>query len=68
MVPTVPVPPLTAGCGEGTEAGGAATAGLPDADSAIGGAGGQALGGGTKGQAPHSVPMALQDVAQHARV
>lgn len=58
-----------AGCGEDIEAGRAAGAGVPDADCAIVvGAGGQALGGGTKGQAPHSVPMALQDVAQHARV
>ena len=61
-------PPLTAGCGEGAEAGRAAAAGVPDADGAISRAGGQALGGGAEGQAPHRVPVALQDVAQHARV
>lgn len=60
--------PLTAGCGKGAETGRAAVAGVPDADGAIGRAGGQALGGGAEGQAPHGVPVALQDVAQHARV
>lgn len=57
------------GCGEGIETGRAAGAGVPDADCAvIIGAGGQALGGGTEGQAPCSIPMALQDVAEHAWV
>ena len=59
---------MLAGRGEGAEAGRAAAAGVPDADGAIGGAGGQALGGGTEGQAPYRVPVALQDVAQHARI
>lgn len=63
-----PEPSLTASCGEGTEASWAAAAGVPDADGAIGRAGSQALGGGAEGQAPHCVPMALQDVAEHAWV
>lgn len=64
---TAPPPRPLAGCGEGAEAGRAAAAGVPDADRAVGRAGGQALGGRAEGQAPHRVPMALQDVAaQHA--
>lgn len=66
--PLSPYPSLTAGCGEGTEGGWAAAARVPDANGAISGAGGETLGGGTEGQAPHSIPVALQDVAQHAWV
>lgn len=59
---------LTSRHGEGTEAVWTTAAGVPDADGAISGARCQAVGGGIESQTPHSIPMAFQDVAQHAWV
>lgn len=52
----------------GAEASGVFASGVPDADGAVGGAGGQAVAGGVEGQAPDGVTVTLQDTAEHPGV